>query len=58
MNEKFNTMSENFNTMNEKFGTVSEKFNKEIKLLREDQGVMLKELISLSKRVAVVEEKH
>ena len=46
----------------------SVKFNKvfgEIKQLREDQnrmreeqGIMLKELVSLSKRVAVVEEKH
>lgn len=39
----------------------SVKFNKvfgEIKQLREEQGIMLKELVSLSKRVAVVEEKH
>lgn len=46
----------------------SVKFNKvfgEIKQLREDQnrmreeqGIMLKELVSLSKRVAIVEEKH
>ncbi|MFM9840170.1 MAG: hypothetical protein ACKVOQ_18030 [Cyclobacteriaceae bacterium] len=37
-----------------KFNVVSQ----EIKQLREDQGIMLKELISVSKRVAVVEEKH
>ena len=43
-----------FNAMNEKFNVVSQ----EIKQLREDQGIVLKELISLSKRVAVVEEKH
>lgn len=43
-----------FNVMNEKFNVVSQ----EIKQLREDQGIVLKELISLSKRVAVVEEKH
>jgi hypothetical protein len=47
--------------MNEKFNVV----NQEIKVLREDQnsmregqGVLLKELISLSKWVGVVEEKH
>jgi hypothetical protein len=32
--------------------------NQEIKQLHEDQGVMLKELVSLSKDVAVVEDKH
>jgi hypothetical protein len=37
-----------------KFNVVSQ----EIKQLREDQGIVLKELVSLSKRVAVVEEKH
>lgn len=41
-----------------KFNTMNEKSNQELKHLREDQGVMLKELISLSKRVGVVEEKH
>ena len=40
--------------MNEKFNVVSQ----EIKQLREDQGIVLKELVSLSKRVAVVEEKR
>ncbi|MFN5430798.1 MAG: hypothetical protein ACK498_08685 [Cyclobacteriaceae bacterium] len=40
--------------MNEKFNVVSQ----EIKQLREDQGIVLKELISLSKRVAVVEERR
>lgn len=34
------------------------KVNDNINHLREDQGVMLKELVSLSKRVAVVEDKH
>ena len=43
-----------FNAMNENFNVVSQ----EIKQLREDQGIVLKELISLSKRVAVVEEKR
>lgn len=36
------------------------KFNKvtdDIKLLREDQGIVLKELLSLSKRVLVIEDK-
>jgi hypothetical protein len=40
--------------MNEKFDVVIQ----EIKQLREDLGIVLKELISLSKRVAVVEEKR
>ncbi len=34
------------------------KVNEDIRQLREDQGVMLKELVSLSKRVSIVEEKH
>jgi agmatine/peptidylarginine deiminase len=51
---KFIAQNEKFNSMNEKFNVV----NQEIKQLREEQGVMLRELVSLSKRVAVVEEKH
>jgi uncharacterized coiled-coil DUF342 family protein len=34
-----------------------DKVNDEIKHLREDQGVMLRELLSLSKRVSIVEGK-
>jgi hypothetical protein len=44
--------------MSEKSNSMSEKFNQELKGLREDQGVMLKELIFLSRRVGVLEEKH
>jgi uncharacterized protein YeaO (DUF488 family) len=58
MTENFNSLSKNFNSMSENSNSFSEKFNQELKGLREDQGVMLKELIYLSKRVAVVEEKH
>lgn len=69
MNEKFNAanekMNEKFNATNEKMNEKFNVVNQEIKQLREDQnsmreeqGVLLKELISLSKRVAVVEEKH
>jgi hypothetical protein len=37
-----------------KFNTV----NEEIKHLREEQGVMLKEFLSISKRVSSIEERH
>jgi hypothetical protein len=51
---KFNVMNEKFNMINEKFNVV----NQEIKQLREEQGIMLRELVSISKRVTVVEEKQ
>lgn len=57
-NEKFNVMNEKFNVMNEKFNLQFAKVNDNIKSLREDQGIMLKELVSLSKRVSFLEEKH
>jgi hypothetical protein len=55
---KFIAQNEKFNLMNEKFNEKFNVVNQEIKQLREDQGVMLRELVSLSKRVAVVEEKQ
>jgi aspartokinase len=54
-------MAENdvkFNAMNEKFNEEVKQLHKEHNRLREEQGVMLKELVSLSKRIGVVEEKH
>jgi hypothetical protein len=64
-NEKFNSMNEKFNVVNQEIKQLSEDQNR----MREEQGVLfnksnddikqlLKELVSLSKRVAVVEEKH
>lgn len=55
---KFNQTNEKFNVMNEKFNLQFAKVNDNIKSLREDQGIMLKELVSLSKRVSFLEEKH
>lgn len=55
---KFNQTNEKFNVMNEKFNLQFAKVNDNIKSLREDQGIMLKELVSLSKRVSILEEKH
>lgn len=55
---KFNQTNEKFNVTNEKFNLQFAKVNDNIKSLREDQGIMLKELVSLSKRVSVLEEKH
>ena len=60
-NEKFNVINEKFNVINEKFNESNEKFNvvnQEIKQLREENSIVLKELVSLSKRVAEKEEKH
>ena len=61
INEKFNVINEKFNVINEKFNESNEKFNvvnQEIKQLREENSIVLKELVSLSKRVAEKEEKH
>ena len=43
---KFNQTNEKFNVMNEKFNLQFAKVNDNIKSLREDQGIMLKELVS------------
>jgi predicted nuclease with TOPRIM domain len=71
MNEKFNEMNEKFNEMNQRFDERNQRFeekftqmnskfdtmNEKFDIINQDIKIMLGELISLSKRVSVIEEK-
>ncbi len=46
-----------FTETNLKFTEMNLKFNTQMLQLKEDQGIMLKELLSISKRVTILEDK-
>jgi hypothetical protein len=50
-------MNGKFNWINQKFNTMNKKFEKKFSIVNEDIKTMLAELISLSKRAAVIEER-
>ncbi|MBS1486512.1 MAG: hypothetical protein JST43_02915 [Bacteroidetes bacterium] len=57
MNSKFNEMNSKFNEMNSKFNETNTKFSYQMAEMREEQGIVLKELLSISKRVDLLERK-
>jgi hypothetical protein len=46
-----------FIEMNGKFNEMSARFNARFDEMKEEQGIMLKELLSISRRVATLEDK-